>query len=97
LIAQQLVRLEGAPSYTLQTNYSGGTTRSPLVALHLTCAGPAGEKVLDKTFDLPAGRSVKASLPHSCGYAWVSLILPPDDDPAGRDIRIDSVSMRRSS
>jgi tetratricopeptide (TPR) repeat protein len=95
VVAQQLVELSGNQDLVLRADYDG-PGRSGL-ALKITCAGPSGEQNLDVSFSLPAGQPVRAALARGCPFAWVSLVIERDDNLQGRDIRVDSVSMRRST
>jgi hypothetical protein len=96
VVTQQLVRLGGSGNFAMKAIYDGTGQRTPL-GLRVTCAEMDGEKTLDHMFDVPSGQTVMATFATPCRYAWISLILRRDDESAGRDIRVDSVSFRRVS
>jgi hypothetical protein len=93
VVAQQLVRLRGNGAYVARADYTGAD-RNPLT-LELACAANKGAETLDQSVHLPSGKAVEIYLTGSCEFAWVSLILPASTDGGGRDIRVDSVSLRR--
>lgn len=96
VVAQQLVRLRGNGTYVARADYAGADP-APL-RIELTCADGGGAGNWSWSVPLPPGRPVEANLTGSCRFAWASLVLSPiTGDTVGRDIRVESVSLRRKS
>jgi hypothetical protein len=90
VIAQQAVSLGGARSFRVVGNYQGAGARPLEISLACADSGNSGEAKAD----IPSGRATTVTMPAPCRFAWASLLLPRDDDPAGRAVRIGSLSLR---
>lgn len=92
--AQQLVQLGRGGEFVLRAVYSGAGDE-PLI-VDFACVGERGAERLKKSIPVASGRDVRTVLGNDCRFAWFSLVLSRDDDPAGRDIRVSEVSLRRA-
>lgn len=90
VIAQQAVSLGGARTFRVAGEYQGAGAKPLEMSIACADSGNSGEAKVA----IPSGRSATLTMPASCRFAWASLLLPRDDDPSGRAVRVGSLSLR---
>lgn len=90
VFAQQLIELGRSARFAARADYA---VQGPATPLEMEIACADGNTERKAKVALPAGRTVPIVFAGGCRYAWVSLSLPPDPDPAGRSVIVSSVSL----
>ncbi|MGX7951266.1 tetratricopeptide repeat protein [Tsuneonella sp. HG249] len=90
--AQQLIAVRGRRSLVLSMRYEGAG-KMPLT-LDVTCADSGSSGAAAGAVPVTSGSKVPVQLGQDCQFAWLSIVLPKDNDQAGRSIVVHSVSVK---